>query len=261
MSSGTYFPPPVKAVEIPEDRHEAASLGFPRWLTGWRRPWWRSIGGPDRTDLPSGLLWVSAGRSAHQCAGQVPGAVLEEEMGDRPGHPRFFDILPSRSGRQGGDGEHHRPAMGVAVCEAVAEGPAATADGTLQRRDRGTPQGSAVSPVLANLVMHYAFDLLLTREFPQSSSNGTTMRGGALRDRTAGPRGVGRARGEDGRARFGLASRQNQDRVTARTAAAWRFRAHLVHVPWLCVPLPAAPVWEKTGRFCPRSCPRSVRLR
>jgi hypothetical protein len=39
-------------------------------------------------------------------------------------------------------------------------------DGTLQERDRGTPQGSAVSPVLANLVLHYAFDMFLEREFP-----------------------------------------------------------------------------------------------
>ena len=39
-------------------------------------------------------------------------------------------------------------------------------DGTLAERDRGTPQGSAVSPVLANLFMHYAFDLWLVREFP-----------------------------------------------------------------------------------------------
>jgi RNA-directed DNA polymerase len=31
-------------------------------------------------------------------------------------------------------------------------------DKTLQKRDRGTPQGSAVSPVLANLFLHYAFD-------------------------------------------------------------------------------------------------------
>jgi RNA-directed DNA polymerase len=38
--------------------------------------------------------------------------------------------------------------------------------GTLAARDRGTPQGSAVSPVLANLFMHYAFDLWLSREFP-----------------------------------------------------------------------------------------------
>ena len=39
-------------------------------------------------------------------------------------------------------------------------------DGTIQARDRGTPQGSAVSPVLANLFMHYAFDTWLEREFP-----------------------------------------------------------------------------------------------
>ena len=39
-------------------------------------------------------------------------------------------------------------------------------DGTVQERDKGTPQGSAVSPVLANLFLHYAFDTFLEREFP-----------------------------------------------------------------------------------------------
>jgi RNA-directed DNA polymerase len=39
-------------------------------------------------------------------------------------------------------------------------------DGRMVERNRGTPQGSAVSPVLANLFMHYAFDLWLEREFP-----------------------------------------------------------------------------------------------
>jgi RNA-directed DNA polymerase len=39
-------------------------------------------------------------------------------------------------------------------------------DGTLQQREKGTPQGSAVSPVLANLFMHYAFDLWMVRNHP-----------------------------------------------------------------------------------------------
>ncbi|WP_413804684.1 reverse transcriptase domain-containing protein [Streptomyces sp. OE57] len=39
-------------------------------------------------------------------------------------------------------------------------------DGSLQARDRGSPQGSAVSRVLANLFMHYAFDAWMAREYP-----------------------------------------------------------------------------------------------
>src|SRR5664280_1946852 len=39
-------------------------------------------------------------------------------------------------------------------------------DGRVQDRDRGTPQGSAVSPVLANLFLHYAFDAWMAREYP-----------------------------------------------------------------------------------------------
>ena len=39
-------------------------------------------------------------------------------------------------------------------------------DGTIAQRSRGTPQGSAVSPVLANLFLHYAFDMWMARRFP-----------------------------------------------------------------------------------------------
>jgi group II intron reverse transcriptase/maturase len=44
--------------------------------------------------------------------------------------------------------------------------PLALPNGSLQQRDRGTPQGSAVSPVLANLFLHYAFDAWMAREHP-----------------------------------------------------------------------------------------------
>lgn len=39
-------------------------------------------------------------------------------------------------------------------------------DGTQVERARGTPQGGVISPLLANLFLHYAFDLWMSREFP-----------------------------------------------------------------------------------------------
>lgn len=44
--------------------------------------------------------------------------------------------------------------------------PLAQEDGTVVARDRGTPQGSAISPLLANIFLHYALDLWMEREFP-----------------------------------------------------------------------------------------------
>jgi RNA-directed DNA polymerase len=39
-------------------------------------------------------------------------------------------------------------------------------DGTLIHRVKGTPQGGPISPLIANVFLHYGFDLWMTREFP-----------------------------------------------------------------------------------------------
>ena len=44
--------------------------------------------------------------------------------------------------------------------------PMQNTEGQLQARDKGTPQGGVVSPILANLFLHYAFDLWVTRHLP-----------------------------------------------------------------------------------------------
>src|SRR5919108_480313 len=46
------------------------------------------------------------------------------------------------------------------------QAPLEHSDGTLEKRSKGTPQGSAISPSLANLFMHYAFDLWMVRNYP-----------------------------------------------------------------------------------------------
>ncbi|MDR5769900.1 reverse transcriptase domain-containing protein [Caballeronia sp. LZ028] len=44
--------------------------------------------------------------------------------------------------------------------------PVCMPDGALVSRDRGTPQGAVVSPILANLFLHYAFDQWMSRNYP-----------------------------------------------------------------------------------------------
>jgi len=62
---------------------------------------------------------------------------------------------------------HHTDERWVLLCiERWLTAPMQMPDGTMVARERGTPQGSPISPVLANLFLHYALDLWMDREFP-----------------------------------------------------------------------------------------------
>ena len=79
----------------------------------------RAVGAEGGADVPSGFLRLSAGTVGAGRGGRVPAAVLEQRLGDRSGHPEVLRQRAVGPGRQGGGGQH-RPAVGVAVCEAVA---------------------------------------------------------------------------------------------------------------------------------------------
>ena len=59
--------------------------------------------------------------------------------------------------------QHSQTPWVLLYVERWLKAPMQTSDGKLQERTRGTPQGGVVSPLLANLFLHYAFDVWVTR--------------------------------------------------------------------------------------------------
>ncbi len=64
--------------------------------------------------------------------------------------------------------QHHTTNRWVLLyTERWLSAPVQQKDGTLRSRSKGTPQGGVVSPLLANLYLHYAFDAWMKRELPK----------------------------------------------------------------------------------------------
>jgi RNA-directed DNA polymerase len=64
--------------------------------------------------------------------------------------------------------KHTDSAWEILYIERWLKAPFQMQDGSLVERTMGTPQGGVVSPVLANLFMHYAFDEWMRREHPNN---------------------------------------------------------------------------------------------
>jgi group II intron reverse transcriptase/maturase len=54
----------------------------------------------------------------------------------------------------------------ILYIERTLKAPVQMEDGTLCDREKGTPQGGVVSPLLANLFLHYAFDVWMRKNYP-----------------------------------------------------------------------------------------------
>jgi RNA-directed DNA polymerase len=167
MSSGSYFPPPVRAVEIAK-AHGAGT---------------RMLGVPTVADR------VAQTVVAQELEAKVEPIFHPDSYGYRPRRSaldavaacrrrcwqtnwvidldiaRFFDSVPWDRVVTAVEANTDLPWV-VLYVKRWLHAPVQLADGSLRVRDRGTPQGSAISPVLANLFLHYAFDVWMTREFP-----------------------------------------------------------------------------------------------
>ena len=105
------------------------------------------------------------GRSAHQAIGVCRERCWRNDWVLDLDIRKFFDSVSWELTLKAVS--HHTDLRWVLLyVERWLKAPLQRADGSLVERDRGTPQGSAISPLLANMFLHYAFDAWMAREFP-----------------------------------------------------------------------------------------------
>jgi group II intron reverse transcriptase/maturase len=165
MSSGSYFAPPVKQVEIP-----------------------KASGGTRKLGIPTVADRVAQTVVKQSIEPRLEAIFHEDSYGYRPGRSAKqavaitrqrcwqYDWLVEFDIKAAFDQIDHG-LLEKAVRKHIEEdwirlyigrwlrAPFETEQGARLTRDRGTPQGGVISPILMNLFMHYAFDCWMQREF------------------------------------------------------------------------------------------------
>ena len=166
LSSGTYFPPPVKAVAIPKRDGGQRILGVPTVADRVAQMIVRMEFEPNVEPI---FLPDSYGYRPNRSALDAVGVTRE-----RCWHQDWvleFDVRKLFDNIDHGlllkaVWKHTECKWVRLYVERWLKAPMQMPDGTLVQRTKGTPQGGVVSPVLANLFLHYAFDLWMGRTFP-----------------------------------------------------------------------------------------------
>jgi RNA-directed DNA polymerase len=165
MSSGSYFPPPVRAVPIPK-KGGVRILGVPtiadriaQTVVARRlEPRLEAIFHADSDGY-------RVGRSAIDAVAKCRERCWRSDWVIDLDVQKFFDSCPHDLIVKAVEANTDQRWI-VLYVQRWLVAPLQHPDGSLEAREQGTPQGSAVSPCLANLFLHYAFDLWMARTFP-----------------------------------------------------------------------------------------------
>jgi group II intron reverse transcriptase/maturase len=170
MSSGTYFPPPVRAVEIPKAHGDGVRvLGVPTVADRIAQTV-AALALEPRTEaiFHDDSYGYRHERGALDAVAKCRKRCWEKDWVLDLDVQKFFDSVDHDLMVKAVEANITPDQKWIVLyVKRWLKAPVQLPDGTLAARDKGTPQGSAVSPVLANLFMHYAFDSFLEREFPE----------------------------------------------------------------------------------------------
>jgi RNA-directed DNA polymerase len=169
MSSGTYFPPPVLMVEIPKpDGSGRRVLGVPTVADRVAQTV-AAMAMQARTEeiFQDDSYGYRPGRSALDAVATCRQRCWKNDWVIDLDVAAFFDSVDHDLMVKAVEANiTHQQRWILLYVKRWLKVPLQQPDGSLCQRERGTPQGSAISPLLANLFMHYAFDSFLTRQHP-----------------------------------------------------------------------------------------------